>query len=178
MNWSREATFLAKLRVAAPGSASKDLDPIINPLRAVKSPRESAVIREAIRIAGEAIMAAMREARVGLHEYELQAPAEGDLVQFDYAPDFKYCQSDVTRVCPANGKFTPRQCEIYEIHLKLYQSVLSSIQVHKTPADCVKDALVKMDAIMASHQFTDPRIKAAAVFRPPRSNRAACYPDH
>lgn len=74
-------------------------------------------------------MAAMREARVGLHEYELQAPAEGDLVQFDYAPDFKYHQSDVTRVFPANGKFTPRQCEIHEIYLKLYQSVLSSIQV-------------------------------------------------
>ena len=30
----------------------------------------------------------------------------GDLVQFDYAPDFKYYSSDVTRVFPANGKFT------------------------------------------------------------------------
>lgn len=138
LNWLREATFLAKLRVAAPGLA---------------------------------IIAAMREACVGLHEYELQAPAEGDLVQFDYAPDFKYYQSDMTRVFPANGKFTPRQCERYEIHLKLYQSVLSSIQVHKTPADCVKDALVKMDAITASEQFTNPRIKAVAVFWPPRSNR-------
>lgn len=197
---SREATFMAKLKVVAPDSEIKDLDLIINPLRAVKSPREIAVIREATRIAGEAIMAAMREARVGLHEYELQAPAEyifkrngalgasyfaliatgqntyythynrntavlaeGDLVQFDYAPDFKYYQSDVTRVFPANGKFTPRQREMYEIYLKLYQSVLSSIQVHKTPADCVKEALVKMDAIMASYRFTDPRIKAAAV---------------
>jgi Xaa-Pro aminopeptidase len=35
--------------------------------------------------------------------------------------------------------------------------------VHKTPADCVKDALVKMDAVMASYKFTDARIKAAAV---------------
>ena len=196
---SREATFIAKLKVAA-GSEPKDLDPIINPLRAVKSPREVAVIREATRIAGEGIMAAMREARVDLHEYELQAPAEyifkkngalgasyfaliatgqntyythynrntsvladGDLVQFDYAPDFKYYQSDVTRVFPANGKFTRRQREMYEIYLKLYQSVLASIQVHKTPADCVKDALVKMDAIMASYKFSDARIKAAAV---------------
>ena len=197
---SREATFRAKLRVALPDSEIKDLDQVINPLRAVKSPREIAVIREATRISGEGIMAAMREARVGLHEYELQAPAEyvfkkngalgasyfaliatgpntyythynsntsvlkdGDLVQFDYAPDFKYYQSDVTRVFPANGKFTPRQREMYEIYLKLYQSVLTSIQVHKTPADCVKDALVKMDAIMAGYKFTDARIKAAAM---------------
>ena len=197
---SREATFRAKLRVALPDSEIKDLDQVINPLRAVKSPREIAVIREATRISGEGIMAAMREARVGLHEYELQAPAEyvfkkngalgasyfaliatgpntyythynsntsvlkdGDLVQFDYAPDFKYYQSDVTRVFPANGKFTPRQREMYEIYLKLYQSVLTSIQVHKTPADCVKEALVKMDAIMAGYKFTDARIKAAAM---------------
>ena len=197
---SREATFIARLKVAAPGSEIKDLDPVINSLRAVKSPREIAVIREATRIAGEGIMAAMREARVGLREYQLQAPAEyifkkngalgasyfaliatgqntyythynrntavladGDLVQFDYAPDFKYYQSDVTRVFPANGRFTPRQREIYEIYLKLYQSVLTSIQVHKTPAACVTDALVKMDAIMTSYKFTDPRIKAAAV---------------
>lgn len=137
---SREAAFIARLRVAAPNSEIKDLDPIVNAMRAVKSAREITVIREATRIAGEGIMAAMREARVGLHEYELQAPAEyiftkngaigasyfaliatgrntyythynrntsvlaeGDLVQFDYAPDFKYYQSDVTRVFPANG---------------------------------------------------------------------------
>ena len=51
---------------------------------------------------------------------------------------------------------------MYGIYLGLYQAVLTSIQVHKTPADCVKDALVKMDAAMASYTFTDGRIKAAA----------------
>ena len=40
--------------------------------------------------------------------------ADGDLVQFDYAPDFKYYQSDVTRVFPANGTFSARQREMYE----------------------------------------------------------------
>ena len=40
--------------------------------------------------------------------------ADGDLVQFDYAPDYKYYQSDVTRVFPANGTFTPRQRELYD----------------------------------------------------------------
>jgi Xaa-Pro aminopeptidase len=42
----------------------------------------------------------------------------GDLVQFDYAPDFKYYSSDVTRVFPANGKFTARQREFYTIYLQ------------------------------------------------------------
>ena len=113
-------------------------------------------------------MEAMRDARPGMKEYELQADAEfvfkkygalrrrrtsrssrpartpttrtttrtpatlqdGDLVQFDYAPDYKYYQSDVTRVFPANGRFTPRQREFYTIYLQLYQALMTSIKVH------------------------------------------------
>ena len=196
---SREAAFMSKLKTAAPQSEIKNLDPILNGLRAVKSPREIAVIREATRIAGRGIMEAMRDARPGMHEYELQADAEfvfkkfgalgpsyfaliatgenayythynrntavlkdGDLVQFDYAPDYKYYQSDVTRVFPANGKFTPRQREMYEIYLRFYQALLTSIEVHKRPIEVIAAAVTKMDAIMASYRFTDDRIKAAA----------------
>ena len=196
---SREASFIDKLRLAAPSSEIKNLDPIVNALRAVKSPREIAILREATRIAGDGIIAAMRRARPGLHEYQLQAEAEyvfknagalgasyfaliatgrnsyythyhratatlvdGDLVQFDYAPDYKYYQSDVTRVFPANGKFTPRQREYYEIYLKLYQALLTSIAVRKTPGEVVAVAVTKMDAIMASYRFTDERIRTAA----------------
>jgi Xaa-Pro aminopeptidase len=196
---SREASFIDKLKVAAPTSEIKNLDPIVNALRAVKSPREIAILRQATRIAGDGIMAAMRQARAGLYEYELQAEAEyifkkagalgasyfaliatgqntyythyhrnttkladGELVQFDYAPDYKYYQSDVTRVFPVNGKFTARQREYYEIYLKLYQALLTSIAVHKTPSEVIATAVVKMDAIMAGYRFTDERIKAAA----------------
>jgi Xaa-Pro aminopeptidase len=87
---------------------------------------------------------------------------DGDLVQFDYAPDFKYYQSDVTRVFPANGTFTPRQRELYGIYLKLYQAVMTSIEVHKTPGEVIANAVRKIDAIMASTMFTDDRIKRAA----------------
>jgi len=196
---SREATFIEKLKQAAPSSEIKNLDPIINALRAVKSPREVEILREATKIAGDGIIAAMRRSRAGLHEYELQAEAEyvfkkagafgasyfaliatgqntyythyhrntttladGELVQFDYAPDYKYYQSDVTRVFPVNGRFTPRQREYYEIYLKLYQALLTSIAVHKTPSEVVAAAVTKMDAIMTSYRFTDDRIKAAA----------------
>ena len=196
---SREATFVARLKATAPSLEIRDLDPIVNALRAVKSPREIALIREATRIAGEGIVAAMRASRPGLHEYQLQAEADyvfrkngavgvayfalvatgrntyythyhrstdvlrdGDLVQFDYAPDYKYYQSDVTRVFPVTGRFTPRQREYYGIYLKLYQALMTSIAVHKTPGEVVTTALGKMDAIMAGYPFTDDRIKAAA----------------
>ncbi|MBI1876241.1 MAG: aminopeptidase P N-terminal domain-containing protein [Acidobacteria bacterium] len=197
---SREATFVTKLKAAAPQSEIRNLDPIVNALRAVKSPREIALIREATRIAGLGLMEAMRDARPGMYEYELQADAEfvfkkhgalgasyfaliatgtntyythyhrntarladGDLVQFDYAPDYKYYQSDVTRVFPANGTFTPRQREFYGIYLKLYQALMTSINVHVTVRDVIGEAVKKMDAIMASYRFTDEAIKGAAV---------------
>jgi Xaa-Pro aminopeptidase len=197
---SREAAFIAKLKTAAPQSEIKNLDPVLNALRAVKSPREVAVIREATRIAGLGIMEAMRDASPGMREYELQADAEfvfrkfgalgpayfaliatgqntyythynrntavlqaGDLVQFDYAPDYKYYQSDVTRVFPASGTFTPRQREFYEIYLRLYQALMTSIDVHKRPIDVIGNAVKKMDEIVASYRFSDDRIKNAAL---------------
>jgi len=196
---SREEAFRAHLKSAAPQSEMKDLDPILDELRGTKSPREIAVLREATRIAGLGIIEAMRDARPGMKEYELQADAEyvfkkngaygaayfaliatgentwyshyhrdtraldaGDLVQFDYAPDFKYYASDVTRVFPANGKFTARQRVFYAIYLKLYQALMTSIEVHKLPSEIAKNAVIKMDAIMGSYPFTDEKIRKAA----------------
>ena len=196
---SREEAFLAKLKAVAPRSEIKNLDPILDAMRAIKSPREVAIIREATNITGLAIVAAMRDARPGMYEYELQASAEyvfkkrgaygpsyfaliatgantwyshyhrnttrlqdGDLVQFDYAPDYKYYQSDVTRVFPANGTFTPRQRELYTIYLRLYQALMTSIKVHAAPRDIIKEAAAKMSRILASYAFTDARIRTAA----------------
>ena len=196
---SREEAFIAKLGAAAPRAEVKDLDAMLDAMRVVKSPREIAVIREATRIAGLAIIEAMRDARPGMHEYELQADAEfvfkkhgaygasyfalvatgrntfyshyhagtavlrdGDLVQFDYAPDYKYYQSDVTRVFPASGVFSARQRELYTIYLRLYQALMTSITVHSAPRDIIARAVEKMDAVMAAFTFTDPKIKAAA----------------
>lgn len=197
---SREAAFLQKLHSLAPRSEVKNLDPILDGMRAIKSPREVAIIKEATRIGGLAIMESMRQARPGMYEYELQAAADfifkkhgaqgpayfglfatgantvyshyhrgtarladGDWVQVDYGPDYKYYVSDITRVFPATGRFTPRQREFYGIYLQLYRSVLSSIRVHVAPRDVIKEAVAKMDAAIAAFPFTDPKIREAAV---------------
>jgi Xaa-Pro aminopeptidase len=196
---SREEAFIQHLKTLAPQSKVDDLDPVLDDLRGTKSPREIAILREATRIAGLGIIEAMRDARPGMKEYELQADAEyvfkkygaygpayfaliatgentwyshyhkntrtldaGDLVQFDYAPDFKYYASDVTRVFPATGKFTARQREFYTIYLRLYQALMTSIEVHMRPSDVIRNAVVKMDAVMRNFKFTDEKIKQAA----------------
>jgi Xaa-Pro aminopeptidase len=196
---SREQAFVEKLKARAPGTDVKDLDPILDAMRFVKSAREIALIREATRITGLGIVEAMHEAAPGKREYELFAAAEyvfrrhgaqgaayfplvatgkntiyshyhrdtatladGDLVQFDYAPDYKYYVSDVTRVFPANGRFTPWQRELYTIYLRLYRALMTSIKPRVPVREITADAVTKMDAALASFAFTDQRIKAAA----------------
>jgi Xaa-Pro aminopeptidase len=198
---SRYDAFIAQLRQAAgkPELSFENLDPIVDRLRSVKSPREIAVIREATRIAGLGIMEAMRDAEPGMFEYELQAVAEyvfkkhgaqgpayfalvatgpntvyshyhkgtrkladGDLVQFDYAPDYQYYVSDVTRVFPANGKFTARQRELYSIYLAMYRALMSEIRPGVPVRDLLQAAGKKMSAAIQSMTFQSQHIKAAA----------------
>jgi Xaa-Pro aminopeptidase len=196
---ARETVFIEKLKAAAPKAEIRDLDPVLDTLRFVKSPREIAVVREATRITGLAVMEAMREAEVGMYEYELQAVAEyvfkklgsqgaayfalvatgpntvyshyhrgtrqlakGDLVQFDYAPDYRYYVSDVTRVFPADGTFTPVQREFYEIYLRMYEALMSSIRPRVPVPELLQEAGRKMEDIVATFSFESPHIKAAA----------------
>lgn len=88
--------------------------------------------------------------------------ADGDLVQFDYAPDFQYYVSDVTRVFPANGKFTPVQREFYTVYLRMYQALMGVIKPGVPVRDLLQEAGRQMQAIIAGTSFTSPQIKAAA----------------
>lgn len=197
---SREAAFVQKLLTTGPRAEVRNLDPILDAMRTTKSPREIAVVRRATRIAGESIIAVMREARPGMKEYELQAVADyvfrkegaygpayfglfatgantvyshyhkgtgvlqdGDWVQVDYGPDYKYDVSDITRVFPAGGRFTPRQREFYSIYLQMYRALLASMRPRIAPSEVVADAVGRMDAAIASFTFTDPKIKDAAL---------------
>ncbi|HEX2458062.1 MAG TPA: aminopeptidase P N-terminal domain-containing protein [Vicinamibacterales bacterium] len=196
---SREAIFLEKVKAAAPALDVKDLDPIIDALRFIKSAREVALIRESTRIAGLTMMEAMRSARPGMYEYEIEAigdyifkvhnsqgaayfalvaagknssyphyhsaqtqTKDGDLVLFDYAPDYKYYASDVTREFPINGRFSADQRELYGIYVKLYKALMTSIKPNVPVRDILKDVVARMDAAMASHTFTNPKYKEAA----------------
>ena len=196
---SREAAFIARVRAMAPGAEIRDLDPILDVMRYVKSPREIAVMREITRITGDGIMEAMREASPGKFEYELSAVAEwvfrrhnsqgpayfplsaagpnmiyshyhrglrrladGEMVQFDYAPDWKYYTSDISRVFPANGRFTARQREFYVIYLRLYQALMRELVPNVPVTDIAVRAGSQMRAIIASYPFTDAKIRAAA----------------
>ena len=53
---------------------------------------------------------------------------DGDVVVLDVGAQFSGYAADITRTLPANGKFTPRQREIYEIVLAAQESALKAIK--------------------------------------------------
>ena len=50
----------------------------------------------------------------------------------------------------------------YTIYLRLYQALMTSIKVRTAPREIIRNAVVRMDAVLAGYPFTDARIKAAA----------------
>jgi Xaa-Pro aminopeptidase/ketosteroid isomerase-like protein len=53
---------------------------------------------------------------------------EGDIVVLDVGAQFSGYSADITRTIPANGKFTPRQRELYEIVLGAQNAALEKIK--------------------------------------------------
>jgi Xaa-Pro aminopeptidase len=68
-----------------------------------------------------------------LHYSEDSATIQaGDLVVIDAAGEYSMYASDITRTLPANGKFTPRQREIYDIVLGAAQAAIAAFQSGKS----------------------------------------------
>jgi Xaa-Pro aminopeptidase len=72
---TRAAQFLALLKARMPSFEIRDLTPLLEEMRLVKSAREIDLIRKASRIAAEGIMEAVRDTKEGKYEYELDGAA-------------------------------------------------------------------------------------------------------
>jgi Xaa-Pro aminopeptidase len=71
----RESQFVALLRARNGNAEIRNLSPILDDLRAIKSAREIALIRRASQLAGLGLMEAMRSTEPGVYEFELDAAA-------------------------------------------------------------------------------------------------------
>lgn len=57
---------------------------------------------------------------------------DGDVVVMDVAGEYSMYASDITRTAPVNGKFTPRQREIYNIVLGAQEAAIQAFQAGKS----------------------------------------------
>jgi len=197
---SRTGQLVALLRARHPRVEVADLTPALDALRSVKSPREVALIRRASQLAGYGLLAAMKSARPGVFEYQLDAAAryvyqvngarldgyrsitasgtaniwnghywrnaaalrDGDLVLMDYAPDVGYYTSDVARMFPVNGRFSPVQREILGIVLAWRNAVLERIRSGVTADRVLAEAREAIAPVLAGWRFSKPVYEAAA----------------
>lgn len=196
---SREVHFMQKLTTAFPLFQLRNLSPVLDQLRLIKSPREMALIKRATELSGLALMEAMRSTRPGIYEYELDGVAryifhsggaqgdayysliatganatfphyhrglgrleDGEFLLMDYAPDYGYYMSDVTRQWPVNGKFNAWQRELYGFYKECYEALLYSIKPGVTAQSVKQEAVRKMDAILARTRFSKPSYEKAA----------------
>ncbi|WP_395138950.1 aminopeptidase P N-terminal domain-containing protein [Armatimonas sp.] len=73
----RSARFRARLSAVLPRAELRDLTPILDALRVIKSPREIELMRYTGKLTGLAVKAAIQATRPGLREYQLGAIADG-----------------------------------------------------------------------------------------------------
>ena len=72
---TRQRRFVELLRTRQPRADVRNLNPILDQLRSIKSTREIAMIRRASQLAGLGVMEAMRSTEPGVTEYQLDAAA-------------------------------------------------------------------------------------------------------
>jgi Xaa-Pro aminopeptidase len=72
---SRQMRFVDLLHARQPRAEVRDLSPILDAMRVIKSPREIALVRRASQLAGLGEIEAMRSTEAGVYEYQLEAAA-------------------------------------------------------------------------------------------------------
>lgn len=190
---SRQSSFIDKIHERFPQFEIRDLSPILDAMRVIKSPKEIELIRKATQIAGMGIIEAMRSTQPGTYEYQLDAAAkyifylhgsrgdgypsiigggtnaymghyfhktdllkDGDLVLMDYAPDYRYYTSDVTRIWPVNGKYNAEQKELYNFIVAYRDALFKYIKPGATSDEVLDGAAADMKQYMIGKKFVKP----------------------
>ena len=190
---SRESHFINLIKERFPQYEVRDLSPTLDAMRLVKSEKEIELIREATRIAGLAIIEAMRSTEPGVYEYQLDAAAKyifhtngargegyasiigggenayfghyfrktdklvsGDLLLMDFAPDYRYYTSDVTRMWPVNGKYTDNQRKLCEFILAYRDALFRYVRPGVTADYILDSAAGDMEKYLEGKTFANP----------------------
>ena len=78
------------------------------------------------------IVASGKNSTIGHYVENNQVIKDGDLILIDAGVSYKGYSSDITRTFPANGKFTPRQKELYAIVLEAQKKAIATMEPGST----------------------------------------------
>jgi Xaa-Pro aminopeptidase len=86
---------------------------------------------------------------------------DGDLVLMDYAPDYRYYTSDVTRIWPVNGTFTPAQAALYAYIVAYRDALFRHIRPGVTADEVLDRAAADMRTYLEGKSFATPAHRRA-----------------
>ena len=97
------------------------------------------------------------------HYYRNDGPLrDGDLVLMDFAPDYRYYTSDIARMWPVNGRFSPVQRELLSFVLAYRNAVLKQLRPGAMTDDILPAARAAMEPVLAATRFSKPIYEDAA----------------
>ena len=158
-----------KLRNRYPMVQLRDLTPLIDAQRNIKTPAEQAWLRKVGKLGAEGIKRAISIARPGVMQYQVEAEASyvfarngaegwaypaivgsgrtantwhyfsnrdrinaGEVVVFDFSPDYHQMTMDITRTFPIDGKFTAEQAKWYQCDLDTQKAIIDMLKPGNT----------------------------------------------
>jgi Xaa-Pro aminopeptidase len=98
-----------------------------------------------------------------MHYYRDMSPLrDGDMVLMDFAPEYGYYTSDVTRMWPINGNYSAWQRELLGFVLEYRNAVMKQIRPGVTSAQILEQAKAAMEPVFARWKFSKPIYEKAA----------------
>lgn len=93
----------------------------------------------------------------------------GDLVLMDYAPDYRYYTSDVTRLWPVSGTFSAEHAALYDFIVAYRDALFAHIRPGVTSDEVLDRAAADMRQYLVGKTFAKPAhqraVQEALVFR-------------
>ncbi len=95
-------------------------------------------------------------AYMGHYFHKTDVLNSGDLVLMDYAPDYRYYTSDVTRIWPVNGKFDSAQTQLYLFIVAYRDALFRYIKPGVTATEVLDKAAQEMKNYLVGKTFANP----------------------
>ena len=103
-----------------------------------------------------------QNAYIGHYWRKGDALADGDMLLMDWAPDYRYYTSDVTRMWPVNGTYTPEQRHVADFILAYRDALNEEVRPGVTSDEVLDRAAATMRRWLDARPFANPTIAAAA----------------
>ena len=96
-----------------------------------------------------------------MHYYRnLDSLKDGDLVLMDFAPDYRYYMSDIARMWPVNGKYSPEQRELLQFVLDYRNCIMKRIRPGVTPRAIQDEAKIGDGGRLPADQVLEADLRA------------------